>query len=111
MTNAAITKHRRRTARQPRSDASETHGAKAANTSRPAIQERSDARKPNKTDTVLALLKREGGATLDQLVAATGWLPHSARAALTGLKKKGHLVERNKVDGVNRYATVKPASQ
>ena len=27
------------------------------------------------------------------LTAATGWLPHTARAALTGLKKKGHAVE------------------
>jgi hypothetical protein len=38
------------------------------------------------------------------LVAATNWLPHTARAALTGLRKKGHTIIRNKVDGVTRYA-------
>jgi Protein of unknown function (DUF3489) len=43
------------------------------------------------------------GATLDDLVAATGWLPHTARAVLSGLKKKGHTIDRQKVDGVSRY--------
>lgn len=45
-----------------------------------------------KAARVLALLKRPEGVTLDQLVEATGWLPHSARAALTRLRKKGHVV-------------------
>jgi hypothetical protein len=45
----------------------------------------------------------EGGATLDEMVAATGWLPHTTRAALTGLKKKGHLVTSEKVDDLRRY--------
>lgn len=49
-----------------------------------------------KTDLVLALLRREEGATLDELVAATSWLPHSARAALTGLRKKGHAITLDK---------------
>jgi hypothetical protein len=30
------------------------------------------------------------------MVAATGWLPHTTRAALTGLKKKDHVLERSK---------------
>lgn len=47
----------------------------------------------SKSAMVLALLERPEGATLDQLVAATGWLPHTTRAALTGLRKKGHVVE------------------
>ena len=51
------------------------------------------------------------GATLDELVEATGWLPHTTRAALTGLKKKGHDVQRTKVDGVSRYAVSKAAPQ
>lgn len=51
---------------------------------------------------VLALLRREGGATLGELVQATGWLPHTTRAALTGLRKKGHAIARGRVrpDGV-----------
>ena len=59
--------------------------------------------KLSKTATVLALLKREDGATLADLIAATGWLPHTTRAALTGLRKKGHAIDKSKVDGVTRY--------
>lgn len=88
-----------------------TTAATTANKAPLAIQERSEAKTPNKTDTVLALLNREGGATLDELVDATGWLPHSARAALTGLKKKGHAIERTRLDGVIRYKIVEPVSQ
>lgn len=40
------------------------------------------------------LLTREGGASLDELTAATGWQPHSCRAFLTGLRKKGWAIER-----------------
>lgn len=56
-----------------------------------------------KTDTVLALLQREGGATLADLIDATGWLPHTTRAALTGLRKKGHAIERGSRDGTTFY--------
>ena len=56
----------------------------------------------SKSSQVLALLQRPEGATLDQLVAATGWLPHTARAALTGLRKKGHVVTSEKREGEGR---------
>ncbi len=49
-----------------------------------------------KISTVIQLLKQSGGATLDEIVKATGWQPHSARAALTGLRKKGHSIEKSK---------------
>jgi hypothetical protein len=68
-------------------------------------------KEPNNTDKVLALLKRFSGATLEDLVKATGWLPHTARAALTGLKKKGHTIERTKVDDVSRYSITATASK
>lgn len=57
-----------------------------------------------KLKVVVALLHQDGGASLADLVAATNWLPHTVRAALTGLRKKGHAIIRNKVDGVTRYA-------
>lgn len=56
-----------------------------------------------KTATIIALLQREGGATLAELIAATGWLPHTTRAALTGVRKKGHAVERFSRDGATCY--------
>ena len=45
---------------------------------------------------VIALLQRDAGATLDDLVAATGWLPHTTRAALTGLRHKGFVLDKSK---------------
>ena len=58
---------------------------------------------PTKTATVLELLQQPEGASLAELVAATGWLPHTTRAALTGLRKKGHTIGKAKVDGATRY--------
>jgi hypothetical protein len=43
---------------------------------------------------ILQLMQREQGATLEELIAATGWLPHTTRAALTGLRKKGYRLAR-----------------
>lgn len=59
----------------------------------------------SKTGLALDLLQRPKGATIDQLVAVTGWLPHTTRAALTGLRKKGHSVTSEKLDGVRHYRT------
>ncbi len=49
-------------------------------------------RSGTKIAQVIALLQRDSGATLDELVAATDWLPHTTRAALTGLRKRGYTV-------------------
>ncbi len=61
------------------------------------------APRATKAAAVLALLQRSEGATLADLIAATGWLPHTTRAALTGLRHKGHQIERSKRDGVTTY--------
>jgi hypothetical protein len=47
-------------------------------------------RQGTKIADVIALLQRDQGAKLDELIAATGWLPHTARAALTGLRHRGY---------------------
>jgi predicted ArsR family transcriptional regulator len=60
----------------------------------------------SKTKLVLGMLQRPEGATVDQLAVATGWLPHTTRAALTGLKKKGHAVTSDKVEGQGRIYRV-----
>jgi hypothetical protein len=59
--------------------------------------------RPSKIAMVLDLLRRAEGANLPELVDATGWLPHSMRAALTGLRKKGHAIERGSRDGTTTY--------
>jgi hypothetical protein len=59
---------------------------------------------------LVEMLEREEGASLDEIVAATSWLPHSARAMLTGLKKRGYTIDSEKMDGVRRYRATKAAA-
>ena len=112
MTETTPTKRKRRMAREPKPET--TAAGDGASQETQASQEQPEPTIPNlptKTDIVLALLKRTGGATLNEIVEATGWLPHTTRAALTGLKKNGHIIERMKVDGVSRYAITESAVQ
>jgi hypothetical protein len=67
------------------------------------------AERTSKRDTVVALLSRGEGATLPELISTTGWLPHTTRAALTGLRKKGHSIERSKRGADTCYRIVVPA--
>lgn len=41
------------------------------------------------------LLSRKSGADLAALQSATGWQPHSVRAALSGLRKAGYTIDRS----------------
>lgn len=66
-------------------------------------------RRPTKTALVLTLLRREQGATLAELVEATGWLPHTTHAALTGLRKKGHALAKGKREEVTCYTVAEAA--
>jgi hypothetical protein len=64
------------------------------------------ARQGSKTAMVLELLSRPEGATLQQLVAATGWQPHSVRGFISGTlaKKLGHkIIRRKRDDGAGVY--------
>lgn len=61
----------------------------------------------SKKALVLALLQRDEGAFLDDLIAATGWLAHTTRAALTGLRQSGVTIERTRnLDGRSVYRAV-----
>jgi hypothetical protein len=55
---------------------------------------------------LIEMLSQEGGASLQAIVGATGWQSHTARAALTGLRKKGHAIERFRGDEETRYRIV-----
>ena len=63
----------------------------------------------SKIAQVIRMLQRSGGATLTELVETTGWLPHTTRAALTGLRKRGFTLEKHSRDGVTAYIIVKAA--
>ena len=49
------------------------------------------------------ILSREKGATVLEMAKATGWQPHSCRAFLTGLRKKGPIVKEQRADGKLAY--------
>ena len=55
----------------------------------PAQSERSIPRQGSKLSIVIDLVGRKNGAAIEELASATGWLPHTTRAALTGLRRRG----------------------
>lgn len=72
-----------------------------AETGQPAAPEA----RTSKIDQVVALLRRPEGATIEAMIAATGWQAHTVRGAMSGaLKKKAGLtITSDKVDGVRTY--------
>jgi hypothetical protein len=71
-------------------------------------------RPETKQALIMSLLAREAGASLDELVSATRWLPHTTRAALTRLRQSGYVIVRSKDEaGRTRYRieAARPASR
>ena len=58
-----------------------------------------EPRAGSKQALIVKMLSRKSGATLDALVEATGWLPHTMRAALTGLRARGYTVLLERQEG------------
>ena len=60
-------------------------------------------------DLVDALLKRPGGATVAEIMEATGWLPHTTRVRISNLRKTGAEIVSSKLPGADRvYRLVEP---
>jgi hypothetical protein len=57
-----------------------------------------EPRPTTKIAGVIGLMVRPNGATLAELIANTGWLAHTTRAALTGLRKRGYVVTLDRSD-------------
>lgn len=71
----------------------------------------SGAKGATKLEMLIALLQRPQGASIADLAGATGWQNHSVRGALAGtLKKKGHRIDSEVVDGHRCYRIVGPAA-
>lgn len=92
------TRRPRKMAREPKAEGAEL------------VAPTAPAKRESKASLVLGLLHRPEGATITQLVKATGWLPHTTRAALTGLRKKGHVISKAKQDDVTCYHLVTEAA-
>jgi Protein of unknown function (DUF3489) len=66
-------------------------------------------RKGSKLASVMALLRRSKGATILALTEATGWLPHTTRAAITGVRKRGYSVVLDRsAEGASVYRLSDP---
>lgn len=61
-------------------------------------------RSGTKQEALIAMLRTEGGATIDEIADALEWQPHTARGAMSGaLKKKlGLTITSEKVEGRGR---------
>lgn len=59
----------------------------------PKAKAEKKAPKKTKTDDLLAMLKRAKGASAAEISESLGWLPHTTRAAISTLAKKGKMPE------------------
>ncbi|MHB2210731.1 DUF3489 domain-containing protein [Methylobacterium sp. CM6257] len=58
----------------------------------------------SKLDCLVAMLARPDGASIDELITVLNWLPHTTRAALTGLRKRGYALKTIRATGApTRY--------
>jgi len=85
-------------------------GAELQNGSQPGLPTPSAPRSGSKQALLLEMLSRENGATIDELIVATGWLPHTTRAAISGVRKRGQEVSNERKDGISRYRLVEVAA-
>lgn len=59
-----------------------------------------------KNQLIIDLLSIEDGSTLEEMSTLANWQHHSTRSFMTGLKKKGHIIESDKIDGIRRYRII-----
>jgi predicted ArsR family transcriptional regulator len=59
-----------------------------------------------KAQRLLDLLKAGSGASLEDMIQATGWQSHTVRAAMTGLRKRGFVIERH-VEGTTTVWSIR----
>ncbi|WP_018409669.1 DUF3489 domain-containing protein [Methylocystis rosea] len=95
------------------SESSQSRGRSKARSKDHASTASADMQAPRAGSKQALLIEMMGvktGATLDALIEATGWLPHTTRAALTGLRKRGYTIERTRDGEVAVYRIVGKAS-
>ena len=63
-------------------------------------------RSGSKQALIVAMLTKDKGAKLAALAEATGWLPHTTRAAMTGLRKQGFPIVRTRHEKRRRAAAL-----
>lgn len=64
----------------------------------------------SKSASIRGLLARDGGATLEEMIAETGWQPHSCRAFMSGIRKSGDaVIKLERTDGRTAWRVAKQA--
>ena len=59
---------------------------------------------------LIEMLNRAEGAAIGEMVEAMGWLPHTIRAALTGLRRRGFGIEHCRTGGTTTYRILEAAA-
>lgn len=75
----------------------------------PTQADPSGERRPSKQSMLVERLGQSEGAGIDELTQALGWLPHTVRAALTGLRRKGYAITRAKTEERGSVYRISPA--
>ena len=79
---------------------------------RTAPQDITAPRDGTKLAKLVSLLSRKSGVTLDKASDLLGWQRHTTSATLTGLRKRGYLIERvDKADKPSVYLIVSVSAQ
>jgi Protein of unknown function (DUF3489) len=95
---------RKEAGQAPSSRKSRKPAAAAATSAAPVASPSIVPARQTKKGSILALLQRPKGAAIGELIEVTGWQVHSVRAALTGLRKEGKELVRDKnAAGVTLY--------
>jgi hypothetical protein len=95
---------RKRNTQRPVTESPAAPAAAARLRTAPSRQHQTLPRPGSKQALILSLLACQQGASLAEMMAATGWLPHTTRAALTGLRQRGCTIERStRAEGGSTY--------
>jgi len=62
----------------------------------------------SKQAKLVGMLSRKSGVTIAKASEALGWQMHTTRATLTGLKKRGYVIERKDRDGKDSIYFILP---
>ncbi len=93
-------------ARKPHVAPGKAESSRKTTHSKPASKSK-DKRQGSKTEKILDLLKRPGGASLKEIMKATGWQAHSVRGFISGTlgKKMSLTVASTRTeDGARNYS-------
>jgi hypothetical protein len=96
---ASVTRQRKTAAAKPHGKARKVSAAKPKGRTAPA---------ESKQDRVIKMLRSQSGVTIQDIIAKTGWQPHSVRGFFSGVvrkKLKLPLISEVGKDGVRRYHT------